>query len=312
MRQDGLGDFAAKLATEKGVVQEMGVAPDPLTLEFLRRNCEEREHILRLQFQPIDPKTKEMDYDAEASTMPRKWDRELKNPRYSTETMTGCLRRYALLSRLHWLWSNGMNLSGPKEQADAMRKLLEREPVHVDIGTRIVSVTSRSYASMVELAKTWARIQFIETEILQANLIDARTTKRAIRKKIARLVGRLYDELAVQRRWLYAHAFTDDGSPAGSIDEAPAWWAEIDPVADARILAGLFEAGPVRYQTLGPAPRGRESKAVKREDFGYQSLLAAVDKDMNVEPGTFANRDFYQTLAWLRASAPPELPERGS
>lgn len=143
--------------------------------------------------------------------------------------------------------------------------------------------------------------------------MSALRARRHLHRRIHR-VGRIYRRVLVEReahrQAIYAHAFTDDGAPATSLEEAPAWWRRIDPREDAVLVATFLEVGHGRYERLGEPPE-RKDKDEKRdgEDFGWHSLFASIERQQRVPPATAYDRRLFQQLTWLRAGAPPAPTE---
>jgi hypothetical protein len=280
-----------------------------ITLEEARRLCNQYEGTLRASF-------------ATAGGLPGGWEAELA--RVPADTAPKALSRFALLK--HYYLTRVKELEQPEvvpEEAEkAARQLLRREPVRVDLGGHLVSVTGRSYAALYEVAAHDAEIRTLEADLevcarlaaaTEAELAAAPGWRRgaALRRRIRRLRRihvRIYRELRTQRRWLYAHALTPTGAPARSVDEAPAWTDEIDQAADALLLAATIAAGHARYAQLGEPPPSKESgKKPKGEDFGWGSLFATVERQQRLPNGTLYDTDLFQLRAWLRAGAPPPL-----
>jgi hypothetical protein len=116
--------------------------------------------------------------------------------------------------------------------------------------------------------------------------------------------------MTLQRRAIYAHAFTPTGAPARSLDDAPAWWVEVGPAEDAALIVACWEAGPGRYARLGEPPAPKKKKETKDDvdEFGWASLFASIERQQKVAPAELYDRDLWQLLAWSRAAAPP-VPE---
>src|SRR5690606_31229097 len=110
------------------------------------------------------------------------------------------------------------------------------------------------------------------------------------------------------RERLYAHATTADGAAAKPDEPAPEWWKEATTRDDARVLAALYEAGPLRYNQMGPPPEQR-GKGPKGEDWGWSGLLASWGVRKKVDPAAMYDTDLGQVIAEMRVSAPPALVE---
>lgn len=290
-------------------------APDRITREWLEEQCERLEKVLRLQDEAEDSPFELTDRDeAELSRRP-------------TSTTTGALKRWAYLKHLYLVRSESGGHRGAiqasgvpgSDAEEAARKLLQREPVEVDLGTRRVQITGRSYACMLSMAQHESRIDELGADLervqeLRSDLEDeirdhagrALHLRRRF-KKLGKIQRLLLAEIRLHRQMLYAHAFTDDGAPASSLSEAPDWWREIDQGQDAKILMGLFQAGPGRLMQLGEPPES-DSKSEKKEDWGYKSLIASIERQQKVDPAAYFKEDLFQLIAWVRAGAPP-VPE---
>lgn len=299
----GLGTAARELGGEVRTEQ----APDPLPLSHVQRWCERYERLLRRQYPP-DGK------------LPGDAERQLEA--LDPSNMTGALQRWAYLKHLYLVRSEGLAKRDESRQSieAAARQLLRREPVRIQLGDHQVAVTARSYAAMYEIAACAMAIRSLEVDLdtaarLAASTIEALDRTRGWRRR-ARLRRRLRtlrelhrrasDEVARQRRMLYAHAFTPSGAPARSAEEAPEWWAEVDPVADAVLQAALIQAGHARFERLGdPPPDDPDRKTKPREDLGWATLFASIERQQKLPPGTLYDVDLFQLRTWLRAGAPP-------
>lgn len=211
----------------------------------------------------------------------------------------------------------------PTEDAQtAARKLLQREPVRVELDDVVAHVTARSYTAMQAIAAHDLRIRELGIDLRRAAELHALTRAELgglrwyerrghLRRRLKRLSAlhtALYVEVQAHRQMLYAHAMTPDGAPASSPEEAPEWWTRVDAAWDAALLSALMEAGPGRYARLGPPPK-REGGKKSGESFGYASLFAGVERDQKIEAASLYDRDLFQTLTWLRAGAPPEIED---
>lgn len=280
-----------------------------ITLEEARRLCDQYEGTLRASF-------------ATAGGLPAEWEAALA--RAPADSAPRALSRFGLLKHYYLLRQTELERpeAKPEEAEEAVRQLLRREPIRVDLGGRVAMVTGRSYAALYEIAAHDAEIHGLEADLevcarlaaaAEAELAAAPGWRRAgsLRRrarKLRRIHAWLYRELRTQRRWLYAHALTASGAPARSIDEAPAWLEEIDRTADALLLAAVIAAGHARYKQLGDPPPQKESgERPKGEDFGWASLFASVERQQKLPSGVLYDMDLFQLRAWLRAAAPPPL-----
>lgn len=229
-------------------------------------------------------------------------DEELALEEVPPLNMRLAMKRWGYLKHLHHkraAWRR------PAKREEAMRGLLRREPVIVFVpGGRRVEVTSRGYATMFEIARHAVRLRELEDVIEELDADYARAPSHQSRRRVARFHRRAIFEARLQRQAIYAHAFTPDGRPASSLEDAPAWWTEIDALGDSLILNALFQAGHLRYAELGEPPR-RRNEGRKLEDFGWHSLLAELAREESVPAAETYDRDFFQQLAELRAAAPP-------
>lgn len=265
-----------------------------VTLEVAQGWCEQYESALRTSFR--------------TESFPDEWQQQLDAE--PPTSVVSAIRRYALLKHFYLL-----RLDKQQKRVDteptmdlAARQLLRREPVDVAMAGRIVQVTGRSYAALYAIARHAARLRALEDEIERIADMIADDAKRPARGRLLRLQADLYMEMSLQRQAIYAHALTESGAPAQSLDEAPSWWTEVGPADDAALLMACWESGPGRYRLLGepPARKGKESE--KEDPFGWASLFASIERQQKIPPAELYNRDLWQLLAWSRAAAPP-LPE---
>lgn len=280
-------------------------APEAVTLEQVRAWCERDEATLRNQHPP-------------EGRLPPEAEEQLA--RYDSSTMTGALRRWGYLKHL---FHRRRERKGRKDaQAKrAARQLLRREPVRLQLGGHTVDITARSYAALYEIAAHALRVRELEADRDRIAELHART-EEALRerrgfgarrrgrrrlRRLGRLYRRVFAEILLHRRAIYAHALTPSGAPAASIEEAPDWWEEIDPVWDGALLAAVFEAGPGRYAQLGEPPPERSGRggSDRPEDFGWASLFASIERQQRTEAAALYDQDLWRLLTWLRAGAPP-------
>lgn len=280
-------------------------APDLITLEWLRVECDRLERVLRLQY----PEGK-LDEVAEASLARYK-------PAANT---TRALRLWAQLKHLYLSRSERRTAPRSTEPTTALDQLMRRTPVVTSICGRRVEVTGRSYSALTELAahsvrrdlltEDAARLAELAVELRAAlrGRIRGRGRLRRRLRHVEALHRRTLTEREHHRRAIYAHALTPHGGPArDNAAEAPAWWREIGPVDESLLLRALHEAGPGRYHELGEPPRpqrGREASRQPTEDFGLATLLAAWGVRLKVRPAGLYDVDLGQLLAEMRAANP--------
>lgn len=281
----------------------MAVA-DSVSLDQLQAWCSSHEKVLRWQY---------------GGALPVSWEAELAS--VEANTAANAVQRLALLK--HFYRSRHEEQERKNEPPDeetqqrAARQLLRREPVEVDLGARKVYVTARSYACMAEIARHDARIRAlggdyerlhrrirIASEAIPVLTGAERAKHRRRLRRYIDAANRIQLEMTHQRLALWSHALTPTGAPADEIS-VPDWWTEITPSMDASLLAGLIEAGAGRYSQMGPPPEDLKKKGMKGEQFGWSTLFATVERQHDLPPASLYDRDLYQTLAWLRAGAPP-------
>lgn len=282
-------------------------APATVDAAWFAKQAGDLERILRLQYDggKLDPRDED----------------ELA--RHDPTEITGAIRRFAFLKHLYWRRSE--DLVRREEAADVQevaRELLRAEPIRLELAGTTVEVTDRSYSAMYAIAAHWMAIQMLDLDLERAGALyrslhrrhaatsrwDFRARRRLHRH--LRHVGGIYRRAAAEReghrRAIYAHAFTTDGAPARSLEEAPDWWSRITPRSDAVLVAACLDVGAGRYRKLGPPPE-RDRKDRSRdpgEDFGWASLFASIERQQKVAPAALYDRRLYQTLTWLRAGAP--------
>jgi hypothetical protein len=260
------------------------MSEEVITLSQLRSLCEAHERTLRLQHEngQLDPTI-----DSALAQFPG-------------DTINSALNRLGYLKHVYMARHEGRRTPGAgshsdseSEAMDAARQLIRREPVRLDVGNdRTVEVTGRSYAAMYEISCHWVRIRELESSLESDT---AMRTMEAYRS--------LAYEILLHRRAIWAHALTVDGAPAKSFSESPAWWREISPADDARLLAALFESMHVRYHKLGQLPKSKRNDKKKDEDFGWHSLLASIEARRHTEPAALYNADLFQIVTRERLAA---------
>lgn len=293
-----------------GAREESARAPTVVSLEWLQRECEKQERVLRLQ--------------EEDGTLPAEDEAELT--RLSMEDTTGALRRWAYLKHC-WIKRSERLVrqpeAAPEEAQTAAFDLLSRAPevITLSCGVR-VPVTGRSIHAMAEIAAHEARIRSLEAEREEARKVFVATARamegapwrrsRQLRKRLRRiedLWARASGEILSQWRALWAHATTPTGAPFRPGDALPVWLPLVTPEDCARLFLALMEVGPARYAKLGPPPEETGQGAHPGENFGFATLLAAWGVRIKVRPAELYDQDLGQMMAEMRASAPPPLEE---
>lgn len=260
---------------------------DSITLAELQEACRQHERLLRAQ-DPEEALPPALEGEL-ASLVPTNIDRALSR-----------LTVLKMAYRDRWREREERAAAGAEGEADAVaqeavRQLVRREPVVIQVAGRDVAVTGRSYAAMYEIAAHALRVAELE-EALRS--LEGSETYR-----------RVAYEAMLHRRAIWAHALTPSGAPARSLKETPEFWDAITPVDDARLLGALFDVMHGRYARLGaaPEPAGPADGAKRRESFGWHTLLLSLEAQARVEPASFYDRDLFQLLARERASAHLEL-----
>lgn len=259
-------------------------APETVSLAMVQKWCARNERLLRMQY----PDGK----------LPARWEAEL-GP--EPTTMTAALERWALLR--HCIRQHGQGRVREADAVDAReaaRQILRREPVRVELDSgRTVEVRGRSYGAIVEIAAHALAVQELSARI--------EAEEGAISSDRYRALGY---EVQLHRRAIWAHALRADPSPARSLDEAPAWWREITPADDARLLAATYEAMFERRERLGAAPEAKDAREPPAEHFGWMSILAMLEAKYRVAPATFVDgADLMQITTRERLAGPPTLDE---
>lgn len=278
--------------------------PDEMPLDYVRERCEKIEKVLRLQFKP-NPLPGPM--QQQLATCPADGSPE------------DLVERWVTLA--HLLRCERDNLHGhgtgrdDEDTEEAVRKLLQREPIRIDVADHRLEVTGRSYAAMIEMARHEIRIdelredaaraaelrEELEERIAATDGAEQRACRRRL-KRVGRVHRAILQEVRLHRRALYAHATTEDGSPAENLEEAPAFWDQIGPREHLALLTALFKAGPGRLDRLGKSPPSEGGRDF-REDWGFKSMIAAFEGDMKIDPASYFDRDLGQLITWMRAQA---------
>lgn len=280
---------------------------ETLTLEELQRKCRQDEKILRLQYRD--------------AVFPPEWDAGLGSPGRQATTMAGALSRWGYLIHL-WNVRNQklVRAASSPETRNVVRDMLLRVPVQLELPSiGHVEATGRSYMATLAIARHWLRIREIDMRLRRLVALEQRTaeeTERGDRKsrrrartrlrKMLQLHKRLILEVGLHRQAIYANAFTPDGAPAESLDDAPAWWPKVTPEDDAALLMALFKVGPEREQALAAAKPAPEETG-QHPEFGWHSLMATIEADvLHIEPATLYHRDIYRLIGWMESIDRPD------
>lgn len=258
--------------------------PYPLSHADVRRMAELRERVLRLQFD-----------NGEFSG-----EDESALAALSLDDPTDCFLRYRHLVGMWFVWERGLERASVDKDVTA-HLLIRREPVHVRIAGRVVSITSRSRHAMVQMARHERQRKQLGQDLDRIEAMLLRRMPRRRRKALLRKADEVSTEWEHHFRGVLANALSESGRAADP-GECPEWWAEVTAADEGRLLMALMEVGPARYQRLGKEPKRKESKKVDAE-FGFESLLAAWEPKLNLPPASLQNHDLAQFLTWLRAGA---------
>lgn len=316
------------LLRKAGVTRKDAETPESVTLPWLRRQCEQLERVLRLQY-------REDDGDLDARDEEELRHRPILEPDVAEEhphvAMTLAMRRWAYLKHLYISRHQSLQrVEQDDRRRQLMMELVRREPVVLQLPGREIEVTDRSYAALYEIARHAARLSDLEQDLSRI---------RALRQRVRELAGErhragegwnhlrrrhqylndLYRatlrEMRNHRRMMYAHVTTEDGSPARSLEDAPAWWDEVGPLDDVRLMEAVREAGAKRVQALGPMPErpDRDQVEVSRlEDWGWVTPFRDWDQEQPLpDPQeSWMDRPLGQKLAAERAAADPVVEHR--
>lgn len=261
--------------------------------------------------------------------LPEAWDRELAAlPR---DNAMQELVYYAQVKHFYRLRYEELNSKGKDaftitpEKARAMRDLLRRTPIRVQLAGRSIDVTFRGRAALLALAEHDLARRQIDRDLEQLAELAAETIRRQDAGRISRgharrrlrtfqrIHGRYYAEYLRHTRVILANALTPDGREATE-DQAPEWWSEVTAEEEMQLLIALFRVGPERLERLGELPATRSKDRTWVEDFGFWSLYSYFERDAGLVPGAFHDQDAAQFSAWIRAGALyyPPSPRSGS
>jgi len=288
--------------------------PDVITLDLVQQWCAKEERILRLQYRtsPDDP-----------GTLPDEWEAGLRHRGRQTTSMHGALSRWAYLLHMWRVRSGKLSRASAEDAQDTVRKLLQRTPILVELPSKTVHVTARSYNAMLEIARHSLRLQEIDVDMRRLSEMEKQVVEQMVRtgKDSSRQIRRrkrikwLYQihrklllESRLHRQAIYAHAFTPTGAPARHLGDAPAWWDEVTPADDLVLLQTMFAVGHGRAAQIPERPEP-DDDSKEAEDWGWHGLLTTLERLAKVEPAAYYDRDLFQLMAWSRTSNPVELDE---
>lgn len=291
-------------AGREGVIERGRQAlPDGFPIAWLRRRCEQEEHMLRLQY--------------EGGQLPPRDEAFLA--RFRADDPATLFHRRIALGHLWIKRDQDLRPVSEEESLETLRQLLLREPIEVEVAGHAVEVTDRSYACLYQLARHELRLRELareedaleeaEQEALAAMARDGRSEEGEA--EIGRILARrrtLHEAMSLHRQAIYAHLMTPDGAPAESLDDAPDWWREVGPIEDLVLREAVREAGARRLSRLGEMPDRPEDgspEARRLEDFGWVQAFADIDKADGLPPATSIRQPFGQVIAHRRASADP-------
>lgn len=209
--------------------------------------------------------------------------------------------------------------------ADAARaetitiQLLNREPVRARIRSgRVVEITGRSVAALIELAAHEARLALLQQPITEARARYGAALRRAREAPGSLREGyRLYAEKALaaytelttavlrHRERLCAHLMTPNGAPARLEDPAPEWWRELTSDDDALLIRACNMVGPERLAEASEALGKKRGGG--GEPLTFNKILGAYAKGLRVRPASLLSQDFGQL--WAEVESLPQHAE---
>ena len=261
--------------------------PYPLTHDYIRKACERRERLLRIQFET--GRFEESDEQVLA-VLP------LDHP-------DKCWQRYQHLIGLWFAWERGGVRGVADAEAHAIaRDLLHREPVIVRVAGRTVPITGRSRRAMIALARHERQRRALGQDMdrIETQLQERMPGRR--RRRLLALAERIEDEWEFHFRGILASSLSPDGR-AALPEDAPEYWEEVSAEDEVLILTALIDAGPGRFKKLGAPPRDPKAKPGPAPEFGFDSLFAFWEGRLQLEPATLNDTDLGQLLTWLRAGS---------
>lgn len=234
--------------------------------------------------------------------LPDEWEAGLKHPRRQLTSMAGAVSRFAYLSHLYRVRSERLETKEGEDAEDLIGKMLMRASIPVQIAGRTVHVKGRSMNAMAEIAAHSLTIQELTADLKR--IADIRAEGRHL-KRISRIQRRVVLELDLHRRAIYAHAFTESGAPAASLADCPAWFEEVRPSDDSRIMQAMWMANNGRIARLHDAlPDQEPDHGKKAVTFGWHTMLATLAPKMKVTPARMYDVDLPHALAFAHASNP--------
>ncbi len=283
--------------------------PDVITLDLVQQWCAKEERILRLQYRtsPDDP-----------GTLPAEWETGLAHRGRQPTTMHAALSRWAYLLHLWRVRSGNLTKASAEEAQDTVRRLLQRTPILVELPSKTVHITARSYNAMLEIARHSLRLQEIdadmrrlaemEQQVIEGMVRQGKDTPRKVRRRkriqwLYQIHRKLLLESRMHRQAIYAHAFTPSGAPATELEDAPEWWEELTPEDDLVLLQTMFAVGHGRLSQVPERPE-KDDDAQPKEDWGWHGLLTSLERQAKVEPASYYDRDLFQLVTWMRTSQP--------